>query len=178
VRKSLQPAGGETAERGLSHAPESSLQPIAAGAAISLYAGWNARHLLGAWVHSPYDRCDSVAFVLWLFPIGLYWALRRSQEQPRPLGMIPFAIALAVSFAGVAMDLSFLEYLAFAVALAGFIPFRPASVLWLPCAALWMPGAGWAFSSHGPLPVNAARVGVALCSLLLIPFLTRDEPLR
>ena len=172
MRKSLQPVGPQAPDRGLT-AP-ASLQPLAAGAAITLYAAWNARNLLAAWLHSPFDRCGSVAFLLWIVPI-LLWAARPS---PRRVSIPAFAVALLISFAGVAADLGALKYLGLALALAAFLPLRPATSLWLPCAAAWMPAAGWAFSAHGPLFVNSARVAVGLAALATTPLLLRDEKLR
>lgn len=175
MRKSLQPVGGQTPEPSL--VPSSAVQPLIIGAAITLYAAWNARGLLAAWLHSPYDRFDPSAFAFWLLPIAVVRTLHRTRWA-LPVGLAPFAIALLVSFAGVAVDLRSLEYLSLAVALTGFIPFRPATLLWLLCATAWMPGTGWAFSSHGPLFVNCARLLFGLFSLALSPFLfPRNEPL-
>jgi hypothetical protein len=177
VRKSFQSVGGQTPASGLTSAV--SAQALAAGAAIALYAGWNARSLWGAWLHSPYDRSDPTAFLIWLLPIVIVWMRHFSRRIPPTLatGIAPFAIALAVSFAGVAVDLRSLEYLSLAVALSGFIPFRPATLLWLPLAASWMPGTGWAFSSHGPLYVNCARIVIGCGSLAITPLLLpRNEP--
>ena len=174
MRKSLQPVGGQPPDCGLS--PSVSVQPLVIGTAITLYAAWNARSLLAAWLHSPYDRFDPSAFAFWLLPIAVVRTLQGS-GRALPLGIAPFAVALLVSFAGVAVDLRSLEYLSLAVALTGFIPFRPATILWLCCATAWMPGAGWAFSSHGPLFVNCARVAAGLTSLALTPLLfPRNEP--
>jgi hypothetical protein len=173
VRKSLQPAGGQTPERGLG--PSATVQPLIIGAAITFYAAWNARGLLAAWLHSPYDRFDPSAFAFWLLPIAVIRTLHRP-GRPLSVGIAPFAIALLVSFAGVAVDLRSLEYLSLAVALSGFIPFRPATLPWLLCAIAWMPGAGWAFSSHGPLFVNVSRLACGLLSVALTPLLfPRDE---
>jgi hypothetical protein len=157
---------------------ESSLQPIAAGAAITLYAAWNARHLLGAWLHSPFDRCDSLAFVLWIVPVLCLWVTRRLKKRPGRVACGAFAIALLISFAGVATDLSVLEYIAFAIALAGFLPVQRATVVWLACAPAWMPAAGWAMSSNGPFSVNATRAGIGLLAVLLTPLFLRHESLR
>jgi len=153
----------------------SSLQPVAAGAAISLYATWNARHLLAAWLHSPYDRCDSLAFLLWIVPIAFLWMRRLSTDRPARVSSAAFAIALLISFAGVATDLSVLEYLGLAIALAGFLPIQPATFPWLACAAAWMPAAGWAFSAHGSLLVNSMRAAIGLAALLLTPLFLHNE---
>ncbi len=168
MRKSFQPVGGQTPEPGLR--PSVAFHPIAAGIAITLYAAWNARGLVAAWLYSPYDRFDPAAFAFWLLPIAIVWTLHQ-RRGPLNLGIAPFAIALVVSFAGVAVDLRSLEYLSLAVALAGFIPFRPATLLWLACAIAWMPGTGWAFSSNGPLFVNCARVATGLASVAFTPLL-------
>jgi len=156
----------------------SSVQPIAAGAAITLYAAWNARHLAGAWLHSPFDRCGSLAFLLWIVPIACLWVTRRLTGRAGRVSSAAVAIALVVSFAGVATDLSVLEYLALAIALAGFLPVQPATFVWLACAAAWMPAAGWAFSSHGFVLVNAVRAGIGFLALLLTPFFLRHESIR
>jgi hypothetical protein len=157
-----------------------SLQPAAAGAAISIYAIWNARNLLAAWLHSPYDRCGSLAFLLWTVPILSLWMTRLLANRARStrLSSAPFAIALAVSFAGVAADLSALKYLGLAIALSGFLPVQPATFVWLGCAAAWMPAAGWAFSSHGSILVNSMRATIGLAALLLTPRFMSHESVQ
>lgn len=149
----------------------SSLQPLAAGAAITLYASWNARALLSAWIHSPFDRCGSLAFVLWTVPVACFWVTRMLGDSSRRVSIPAFAIALVVSFAGVATDLSVIEYLGLAIAMAGFLPLKPATFVWLGCAVAWMPAAGWAFSSHGSVLINSMRAGIGLAALLITPFL-------
>jgi hypothetical protein len=173
VRKSIQSIGRQAPEDGL-RAP-TSLQPVAAGVAISLYAAWNARRLHFAWLYSPYDRGDSVAFLLWIMPIAFLWVRRLSTGRPARVSSAAFAIGLVISFAGVATDLSVLEYLGLAVALAGFLPIQPATVPWLACAAAWMPAAGWAFSAHGSVLVNSMRVAVGVAALLLTPLFLRND---
>ena len=175
MRKSLQPIGRQAPESGLS-APE--LQPLAAGAAIALYAAWNARHLLNAWLHSPFDRCDSLAFFLWVSPVACLWARRLLTGCPARVSPGAFAISLAISFAGVATDLSALEYLGLAVALAGFLPIRPVTFPWLAFAAAWMPAAGWAFSTQGSILVNSMRAAAGLAALLLTPLFLRHDSVR
>ena len=157
---------------------KASLQPVAAGAAISLYAAWNARNLLAAWLHSPYDRYGWLAFLLWVFPIGCLWMTRLHTDHAgsKQVSSAAFAIALAISFAGVISDLGALKYLGLAIALAGFLPLQPASFVYLACAAAWMPAAGWALSSHGSLLVNSIRATIGLAAVLLTPCFLSNEP--
>ncbi len=169
MRKSIQFIGRQAPESGL----RATLQAAAAGAAICLYAGWNARGLLAAWLHSPYDRCGSLAFALWVLPIAGLWV--KGAGGPERVSPAAFAIGLAVSFAGVATDLNVFEYLGLAIALAGFLPIRPVTFLWLACAAAWMPAAGWAFSSHGAALVNCARAAMGLAAAVLTPLFLRHD---
>ena len=172
VRTNLQPICRETPGDGLTGL---SLQPLAAGVAIALYAAWNARNLAGAWLHSPFDRCGSPAFLLWIVPIAWVRLKRPPACPPMPVSAAAFAIGLAVSFAGVATDLGVLKYAGLAIALAGFLPIRAATFLWLGCAAAWMPAAGWAFSSHGVILVNSMRAGIGLMAALSSPLFLRHE---
>jgi hypothetical protein len=73
------------------------------------------------------------------------------------------------------VDLYVLEYLGLAIALAGFLPIRPATFAWLACAPAWMPAAGWAFSSQGPVLVNSMRAAIALVAVLMTPLFLRHE---
>ncbi len=148
---------------------------MAAGVAITLYTAWNAHKVLGAWLHSPFDRCGSLAFLLWIVPIACLWVGRRLRERPSRVSAAAFAAALLVSFAGVATDLSVLEYAGVAIALAGFLPVQRATFIWLGCALAWMPAAGWALSSHGSVAVNVMRVAIGLLAMLLTPLFLRRE---
>ncbi len=184
MRKSVHLTGQETAAGCLSvyAAPPVPAQArgscLASGGAITLYAAWNARSLLGAWLHSPFDRCGSLAFLLWIVPVASLWIARRRAKRPGRLSSAAFAIALLVSFTGVAMDLGVLKYLGLAIAIAGFLPVQRAMFAWLGCCAVWMPAAGWAFSSHGPLLVNAARLMGGVLAILLTPLFWKHESLR
>jgi hypothetical protein len=159
---------------------------VAAGAAITLYAAWNARNLVPAWQHSPYDRRGFPAFLLWNVPLASLWIsrlldfqIRNSKLEIRNLhgsvSPVVFAIALVVSFSGAAADLYVLEYLGLAIALAGFLPVRPATLAWLACACAWMPAAGWAFSSYGPVLVNFIRAVIGLAAVSMTPLILRNE---
>lgn len=152
-------------------------QPAAAGIAICLYAIWNARSLMTAWLHSPYDRWGSIAFLCWIVPVIFLWTVRffANGAEDRSISTAVPGIALAVSFAGSATDLSALKYLGMALSIAGFLPVRPATLAWLGCAAAWMPAAGWAFSTYSPALVNSTRAVIGLAALLLIPLLSRRE---
>lgn len=168
MRKSISSIGRSTPEGGLR---ETSLQPILPAAAIALYTAWNARNLAGAWQHSPFDRCGSLAFIFWITPVvAAWWTVR-----PLRVCLGVCTLALAISFAGVATDLSVLEYAGLAVALASFLPFRPAFFGWLACAAAWMPAAGWAFSSQGAVLVNSMRVAAGIAAAALTPLLLNHE---
>jgi len=138
----------------------------AAGSAVCAYALWNARHLAVAWLHSPFDRCGFPSFLLWLIPLVWHWHASAHEERPA-LSFSFFFVALVLSFVGVALDLNAIKSLAFAVSLAGFLPIRPATFLWLGCAFAWMPAAGWLFTALGPMPVNCLRIalGIAAASL-------------
>jgi hypothetical protein len=173
MRKSIQFIGRQAPDGVLR---VSTFQPAAAGAAICAYAAWNARGLLAAWLHSPFDRSGSLAFALWVLPIAWLW--RKGACGPGMVTPAAFAIGLAVSFAGLATDLNVFEYLGLAIALAGFLPVRPATFLWLACAVSWMPAAGWAFSSHGALPVNCLRAATGLAAAVLTPIFLRHDSIR
>jgi hypothetical protein len=158
------------------------IQPSAAlsGAAITAYAAWSARDILTAWVHSPYDRCDSLVFVMWLAPLCYLWMAYPvvAREVLKRSSCAAFAAALGLSFLGVIVDMSALKYLGLAVALAGFLPMQPVTLLWLAAAAAWMPAAGWTMSAHGVPLVCAMRLAVGLGALSLTSSFLHDEPVR
>ena len=157
-----------------------SLEPSASGLAVSVYAGWNARGLVAAWMHSPYDRCGWAAFALWLAPIVYLWMAYPvvAREAMKRCACAAFATGLALSFLGVIIDLSALKYLGLAVALTGFVPLELTTLPWLALAAAWMPGTGWAFNSYGSIAVNAGRIVLAFGAVMLAPSFLRHEPVR
>jgi hypothetical protein len=156
------------------------INPVAAGLGVLLYTLWNARDLVALWVHSQNARCDSVAFVLWLAPIASLWVARPAATRAAVdhSSALVFSIALGLSCAGVMTDVAILKDLGFAVALAGFLPFRRCAWIWLIIAATWMPASGWAFEAHNPALVNSARIVVACLSVALFPFLIPAEPIE
>jgi len=128
-----------------------------AGSAVALYTGWNARSLVEAWQHSPFDREDAIAWIIWIVPVFL--SLREGREIR--FGWVGTALALA--FAGVVLDLNLLRHLAFGLACAGLTAPRRGFWLWLPMALTWMPVLGWFLSKGdlGLMTVGLLRVSLA-----------------
>ena len=152
----------------------------AAAQVIALYVAWNARALLAAWIHAPYDRCGSPAFLLWAampFFVRLSYSLdARDSAQPPVSAVLP-AAALALTFAGIITDLSVLKDIALAVAIGAFLPLRPATFLWLALSVAWMPAAGWVFKSAGVVGVNIFRLVLGAAAIPLTPLYLRREPI-
>lgn len=125
--------------------------------AITLFAAAQARDVAWAWVHSPYDRTGSLAFVLWLAPA--VWVAWRRLETPPPRWRV--WVALVFTAIGGMSGINFLNYLALAVALAGCFPLLGARRWrWLVLSLSWMPLLGWLAAKAG-LPV-AAVAGLRL----------------
>jgi len=150
---------------------------VPAGIAISLYAAWNARDLLMAWLHSPYDRFGYIAFLLWMLPVGCVWFTRHifGLAVHGHVRAGALAIGLAVSFAGVILDVNAIKYLGLAITISGFLPLQPATYVWLACALGWMPAAGWALSSHAAVLVNCIRIVIGMIALFSTPSFLRHE---
>lgn len=133
-----------------------------AGAAICLYAAWNARDLVAAWRHSPYDRFGWLAFLLWSFPAALAAARRADASAAW------FGAGLAVSLAGEVVDLNIVKHAGLAIAIAGFFKTRAATLVWLACALGWMPALGWALNASGAVAVNALRILAAIVPAIFL----------
>ena len=84
-----------------------------AGLAIAFLTAWNARALFEAWRHSPFDRADAVAWVIWMAPVVA--SLLGSGEAS--LGWL--IATLAISMAGAFLELNLAKQIGFAVACAG-----------------------------------------------------------
>jgi len=124
---------------------------------VCLYAAWNARDLVMAWHHSPFDRQGWIAFIIWTAPILLQGCRGRWSAN----GYL-FGLALGVSLVGVIFDLNAVKYAGLALACGGFFPYRTTLLLfWLACSVSWMPALGWMLSFMGALTVNLIRLVVA-----------------
>ena len=118
---------------------------------------WQARDLFTAWRYGPFDRCDPLAFVLWVVPVVLTWARRDAS----PVNTTLLLAAAAVTTLGSALDLNVLQNAALAVALSSFAASRTAFAPWLLAAPAWWPAFGWAVSGWGAEAVGASRLMVA-----------------
>jgi hypothetical protein len=126
-----------------------------AGLAIAFFTAWSARALFEAWPHSPFDRADAVAWVIWMVPVV---ASLLGPGEPS-LGWL--IAALAISTAGAFLELNLAKEIGFAVACAGLTGGRMSFWLWLPAALGWMPVFGWCISGLGTTMVGGLRVALA-----------------
>jgi hypothetical protein len=126
-----------------------------AGLATAVFTAWSAGALFEAWQHSPFDRADAVAWVIWIAPVVA--SLLASGEAS--LGWL--IAALAISMAGAFLELNLAKQIGFAVACAGLTGGRMSFWLWLPAALSWMPVLGWCVSGLGTTMVGGLRVALA-----------------
>lgn len=135
-----------------------------AGFVVCLYCAWEARDVMAAWLHSPFDKLGAVAFLVWALPLVVLY--RASSPPPTWL-----FVALGITLLGVAMDLNVMKDAGFAVvcaSIAGVATSRIVSrVVCLGTAASWLPALGWIFSGRGPVEVNCLRVAVAVAGTLV-----------
>ena len=127
-----------------------------AGAAAWLYCVWQARDLQHAWLHSPFDRAGSAAFLIWCLPPVLCLFRREAVRQ----GWL--AAGVLLSLAGVLTEVNFVKYLGFATVTAGFVPASRFFWLWLAAAVSWMPVLGWLLGATGPVFVHAVRLVLSM----------------
>ena len=130
-----------------------------AATAVCLYAAWQARDLPAAWLHSPFDHLGALAFAVWAIPLGIGIA---GNERPRPVWL---CASLAISLAGVVLDVNFFKNAGFATALASFLSSGRRTAgrrLWVAGALSWMPILGWLLDGEGPFFVNGLRLAIAL----------------
>jgi len=125
-----------------------------AGLIVVLYTGWNDCSILQAWQHSPFDRADVVAWLIWMVPVVL--CLRSASE----IRLAWTVTALVLTIGGAVMDLNLCKDLAFASACAGLTAPRYGFWIWLPMSFTWMPIFGWLFSKYslGVTLIGALRV--------------------
>ncbi|MEW6159417.1 MAG: hypothetical protein AB1813_18475 [Verrucomicrobiota bacterium] len=129
--------------------------------AILVYCAWQARDLLSAWRHSPFDAFGWVIFLIWLIPAAAgAFAVTRTR-----FNLLMATAALVLSFVGELGSLNFLKYWGLASALAAWGRFSWAHCLWWISAAAWMPFFGWMTSAIFPEGMFVARFIVVVIGL-------------
>jgi hypothetical protein len=134
---------------------------------VVVFAALQAHDLVSAWLHSPYDRTGSVAFLLWVVPAAqMLWHYRGRG----PTNRIMILTALVIALTGGICGLNFLNYAALALAFAGRWPMRGAKeAVWLALSLAWMPVLG-ILGAHASLPVwvvDVTRLLLGLAAALL-----------
>jgi hypothetical protein len=124
------------------------------------WAAWNARDVVAAWRHAPFDRLGWVAWLVWFVP-ALVFAVRDGAFRA---GW--WIAALLVLLAGMVADVNAVKYAAFALAVAALLPERGLlSLVWLAAAVAWMPVLGWSLGACG---VGVSAVLVARLVLAVV----------
>jgi len=132
-------------------------------AGLILIALWLSSPVIEHWLNSPYERLGLPAFCLWLLAAKGRYRFGADHETS-------FAIAgTLLGLAGVAVDVNLLIQMASAVVLASFVDGVGFAVLWLLCAASWMPAFGYLLShlDLSVISVNALRVLLATLPLAI-----------
>jgi len=130
--------------------------------AVVVYTAVQARDLLMAWRHSPFDRLGALVFLLWLVPaVRAAW----KRTAPAPLTWLVW-VALGFALAGGISGINSLNNIALALVLAGRWPL-PGNRLWywVALGLTWMPIFGW-FGAKAGMPVWLVETARGLLGLL------------
>jgi hypothetical protein len=117
------------------------------------YCLWNARDITEAWnMGSMYERYGGWLLFIWLLPF-LYWIGRNLRDR-KSYACIPnqlfLVVAVGISFLGNIGELHVLNNVSLALAVAAFIPFSWAWLVWLFTGAAWVPQVSWMLSHLVP----------------------------
>jgi hypothetical protein len=124
--------------------------------AVTVYAAWQARDIVPAWQHAPYDRLGWLAFGIWVSPlIAGRWLAKTAFTQPVP---VLLAAGLAISFLGTVVSLNTLNYAGLVCAITSYFPWCWRNLVWLMAAAAWMPALGYALDGLATGSVTAVRL--------------------
>jgi hypothetical protein len=121
---------------------------------------WACRDLLVVWRHSPLDRFEWLAFLIWLVPIPLYW---RHGIPPayRSITLL-LGIGLALTLAGIVLDTHSASHLGLIAILAAFGNRSRFAPLWWFSALAWIPLLTMATKSLPPTAIYALRISLVL----------------
>ena len=146
--------------------------------AILFYCAWNSFHILSDWFgDDPLAHFAWLAFVIWIFPLILYWTPGSFLGASRaPCNAFLLALALATSFLGMIGSLNVLQYFGLALALGGVLPWSWNLAIWIVCSVSWMPALAWLASHTFPAYIVAMRLLLASASAVwLIIALWRNK---
>jgi len=130
---------------------------------ILAFCLFNAREIFNAWFYSPKESLTWLAFLLWATP--LFYRFPQLETNPYLLGC-----ALLLTFLGLLASFNTLHYFALAFALASFLPWRIAELLWIPAAVAWMPAGGWLASHLFPQWAVLLKITLAFLAGALMTF--------
>ena len=134
--------------------------------AVPFFCAWQSRDLINAWQHSPHDRLDWLALLVWLLPLAACVAGKRRAELSA--NFILLGGAIVTGLLGELSELHFLNHLALALALAGWLKISFRSLPWLLAAVAWMPVFGWWLAPFSEPMILPLRLALALAGALCL----------
>lgn len=150
--------------------------------AILLYTAWNASDLISTWRRAPLEHYSWICFLIWVTPLVCYRILPHLRK-PHDHLYSPLLLfgALITSFLGVIGSVNAAQHLAFAFALAAFIPWSWEIAPWLITALSWMPALSWfgnRFFSEHLLMIRFLIAGTGTGVWVVTRFLTTSRTIR
>lgn len=98
---------------------------------------WSCRDLIVVWRHSPLDRFEWLAFLIWIVPIGLYW--RHGRPPAYRSITVLLGIGLAFTLAGILGETNTARHLGLIAILAAFGSHVRLAPLWWIAGISWIP---------------------------------------
>lgn len=133
--------------------------------AIVAYCAWQARDIVGAWRHAPFDRLGWLSLLIWAFPLAWIW--RREFQKNHAVGSATVLVAgLGISLLGTLGEVNALCYLGLACALAGTVSWSWVLLPWLIAGVAWMPVFGYLVSRGAAGLILPGRLLLALAAAL------------
>lgn len=115
--------------------------PSLAEICVVIFCLWMSRELLSSWFDSPYLYGGWIAFLIWLFPLVVYWFLPSETKKSSTPALV--GAGLAVTVIGLLGSLNTFIYIGLALALGGLLPFSFGWLPWWVTSALWMPATAY-----------------------------------
>lgn len=141
--------------------------------AVFAYCAFQASDLPASWLHAPAARYAWIAFLIWLAPLVMVIMHCVKHQETKGYSPVLLGLALAVSLAGTLGSLNVLKHIGLALAIAGMLPFRIDTIVWIITAVAWLPASGYALKA---IPFSLIPfVQIAVATVGSVFFVLRNE---
>lgn len=127
---------------------------------VFVYCSLIGAGVVSTWGDHPHMQLASVAFLIFLVPVAVYWLTpSKTIKKTNPIFQY---FAIVVSTIGYLGSLNAMKYFGIALSLAGFVPWTLQTWIWMISSLTWMPAMAYAFKGFASNDVLFIRMVFAI----------------